>query len=108
MGLQPKLWANVQADPHPRPYHSERTARRTVEFIVLRQTGSERLCRPIQFLRIKRISFFPNAQSESCNLARQSQPRHFGAHAFLFETPQISAVWFSLSAARSCSDKHVF
>ena len=25
MGLQPKPWANVQADPHPRPYRSERT-----------------------------------------------------------------------------------
>jgi hypothetical protein len=34
--------------------------------------------------------------------ARQSQPRHLGAHAFRFETSQIGAVRFSLSAARGC------
>src|SRR5262245_14913739 len=56
MGLQPKLWANVQADPHPRPYCFERTADELSNSSCCRQTRSERLCRPIQFLRIELLS----------------------------------------------------
>src|SRR5262252_9309098 len=108
MGLQPNCEPTSKRILTLDPTVPMRTARRIVEFIVLRQTCSERLCRPIQFLRVKRFPLLPNAQCDRCNLARQSQPRHFGAHAFLFETSQIRAVWFSLSAARSFSNKNVF
>src|SRR5262245_484577 len=108
MGLQPNCEPTSKRILTLDPTVPMRTARRIVEFIVLRQTCSERLCRPIQFLRIKRFSLLPNAQCDCGNLARQSQPRHFGAHAFMFETPQIGAVWFRLTATRGCSDKHIF
>ena len=63
---------------------SEYTDDDRLRFIVLPANHSERLCRPIQFLRIERFSFLPDGQGDGRDLASQCQPRHLFANALIF------------------------
>jgi len=65
---------------------SEYTDDDRLQFIVLPANHSERLCRPIQFLRIERFSFLPDSQRDSGDLASQCQPRHLFANALVLQT----------------------
>ena len=84
---------------------SEHTDDERAEFIVLPANRSKRLCRRIQFLRIKRLSFLPNRQCNSGDLATQRQSRHLWADAFLFQTLKITAVGLGATSGGRGADE---
>ena len=85
-GLQQALCANRVSDPHPRPYCSD--ASPTTSGRMPRAVGRslERLCRQVQFLCVKLLSFLPHLQCGRCNLPRQCQPSHLLALAVFLES----------------------
>ncbi len=68
MGLRPESWTNRPRILTLDLIRSEHTDDERLRFIALPSNRSERLCRPIQFLRIQFLSFFPNSQATAAIL----------------------------------------
>ena len=63
---------------------SEHTDNELMESIRLPVKRSERLCHPVQFLWIERLSFLPEGQRHGSNFASQCQSGHFIANSPFF------------------------